>query len=211
MTPMLDAGDAARLQECVAGGGRRGLPDRHRLWRLLRSRQRAGGEAHVRVEGPAGRARLCGHVLRARAGARDPRRAARRGAPRAADSVARPRDGAARQPCPSLHGRLPNGPPNAGPAGAAPTRQPGRARHDRRRSECSRAPTSRESPTRGSLAEVPSSLLDRVDLALDGGELPGTPSTVVDLRDFATERRWHLLREGALSMDEVRELLALAI
>ncbi len=66
-------------------------------------------------------------------------------------------------------------------------------------------------PDARSLAEVPRSLLDGVDLVLDGGELPGTPSTVIDLRDFARERRWHLLREGALSMDEVRELLATAI
>jgi L-threonylcarbamoyladenylate synthase len=66
-------------------------------------------------------------------------------------------------------------------------------------------------PDARSLAEVPRSLLDGVDLVLDGGELPGTPSTVIDLRDFARERRWHLLREGALSMDDVRESLATAI
>ncbi len=51
-------------------------------------------------------------------------------------------------------------------------------------------------------------MLDGADLVLDGGELPGTPSTVIDLRDFARERRWHLLREGALSRDAVREMLA---
>jgi L-threonylcarbamoyladenylate synthase len=58
------------------------------------------------------------------------------------------------------------------------------------------------------LEEVPSALLDGVDLVLDGGELPGTPSTVVDLRDFARERRWHVLREGSLSAEAVREQLA---
>jgi L-threonylcarbamoyladenylate synthase len=57
------------------------------------------------------------------------------------------------------------------------------------------------------LTEVPARLLDGANLVLDGGELPGTPSTVVDLRDFANERRWHLLREGALGREEVRELL----
>src|SRR5258708_1977810 len=41
-------------------------------------------------------------------------------------------------------------------------------------------------PDARSLAEVPRSLLDGVDLVLDGGELPGTPSTVIDLRDFAS-------------------------
>jgi len=63
-------------------------------------------------------------------------------------------------------------------------------------------------PDARSLAEIPRSLLDGVDLVLDGGELPGTPSTVIDLRDFAGERRWHLLREGALSRDAVRGKLA---
>jgi L-threonylcarbamoyladenylate synthase len=58
------------------------------------------------------------------------------------------------------------------------------------------------------LEEVPSALLDGVDLVLDGGELPGTPSTVVDLRDFARERRWHVLRAGSLSADAVHEQLA---
>jgi L-threonylcarbamoyladenylate synthase len=58
------------------------------------------------------------------------------------------------------------------------------------------------------LEDVPASMRDGADLVLDGGELPGTPSTVVDLRDFYTTRRWHVLREGALSKDAVGELLA---
>jgi L-threonylcarbamoyladenylate synthase len=62
-------------------------------------------------------------------------------------------------------------------------------------------------PDARSLAEVPRSLLEAVDLVLDGGELPGTPSTVIDLRDFAREGRWHLLREGALPREVVRERL----
>jgi L-threonylcarbamoyladenylate synthase len=57
------------------------------------------------------------------------------------------------------------------------------------------------------LQDVPARLLDGADLVLDGGELPGIPSTVLDLRDFASELRWHLLREGALRREEVRELL----
>lgn len=59
-----------------------------------------------------------------------------------------------------------------------------------------------------SLAEVPQQLLDGADLVLDGGELPGAPSTVIDLRDFDSERRWHVLREGALPRDSVHEMLA---
>jgi L-threonylcarbamoyladenylate synthase len=57
------------------------------------------------------------------------------------------------------------------------------------------------------LQDVPARLLDGADLVLDGGELPGIPSTVLDLRDFASELRWYLLREGALRREEVRELL----
>jgi L-threonylcarbamoyladenylate synthase len=58
------------------------------------------------------------------------------------------------------------------------------------------------------LAQVPQSMRDGADLVLDGGELPGTPSTVIDLRDYSAERRWHVLREGALPRSVVRETLA---
>jgi L-threonylcarbamoyladenylate synthase len=63
-------------------------------------------------------------------------------------------------------------------------------------------------PDARSLQEVPRSLLEGADLVLDGGELPGRPSTVVDLRDFHEERRWHMLREGALPRESVQQLLA---
>jgi L-threonylcarbamoyladenylate synthase len=63
-------------------------------------------------------------------------------------------------------------------------------------------------PDARTLAEVPQSLRDGADLVLDGGELGGTPSTVIDLRDFYADRRWHLLREGALPRAAVEELLA---
>jgi L-threonylcarbamoyladenylate synthase len=58
------------------------------------------------------------------------------------------------------------------------------------------------------LDEVPRSVLDGADLVLDGGELPGTPSTVIDLRDYSAQRRWHVLREGALARATIRETLA---
>jgi L-threonylcarbamoyladenylate synthase len=58
------------------------------------------------------------------------------------------------------------------------------------------------------LAEVPSRLREGVELVLDGGKLPGTPSTVVDLREFDHHRRWLLLREGALARSAVQEALA---
>lgn len=59
-----------------------------------------------------------------------------------------------------------------------------------------------------SLAEVPKSVLDGADLVLDGGELPGTSSTVIDLRDYAENGRWHVLREGPLALADVQRLLA---
>jgi L-threonylcarbamoyladenylate synthase len=63
-------------------------------------------------------------------------------------------------------------------------------------------------PDARSLEEVPHSILEGAELVIDGGELPGIPSTVVDLRDFYAERRWHLLREGGLPRAAVEELLA---
>jgi L-threonylcarbamoyladenylate synthase len=58
------------------------------------------------------------------------------------------------------------------------------------------------------LADVPERLLEGADLVLDGGELPGTPSTVIDLRDYGQTRAWRVLREGALAVAEVERLLA---
>ena len=50
----------------------------------------------------------------------------------------------------------------------------------------------------GRLADVPHELLDAVAVVLDGGELPGTPSTVVDL----TGPEPQVLREGAIPAAE---------
>jgi L-threonylcarbamoyladenylate synthase len=63
-------------------------------------------------------------------------------------------------------------------------------------------------PDARTLEEVPSSLRDGADLVLDGGELPGVASTVIDLRDFESDHRWHLLREGALGRAQVEEKLS---
>jgi L-threonylcarbamoyladenylate synthase len=63
-------------------------------------------------------------------------------------------------------------------------------------------------PDARELADVPSRLRDGADLVLDGGELPGIASTVVDLRDLDGQGRWHVLREGALSKRAVGDLLA---
>ena len=47
-----------------------------------------------------------------------------------------------------------------------------------------------------------------VDLAVDGGELPGTPSTVVDLAGFEAGREWSILRRGAVPEEVVARALA---
>ncbi len=53
------------------------------------------------------------------------------------------------------------------------------------------------------LMDVPESIRAGADLVLDGGELPGTPSTVVDLRDYQQTGEWRVLREGALDMGAI--------
>jgi L-threonylcarbamoyladenylate synthase len=62
-------------------------------------------------------------------------------------------------------------------------------------------------PDARTFGEVPSRLREAADLAIDGGELPGTPSTVIDLRDLDAERRWYVLREGALPRERVEQAL----
>jgi L-threonylcarbamoyladenylate synthase len=46
--------------------------------------------------------------------------------------------------------------------------------------------------------EVPDTIRRGADLVLDGGELAGTPSTVVDLRRFELDGMWAVLRQGAV-------------
>ena len=41
------------------------------------------------------------------------------------------------------------------------------------------------------------------DLVLDGGVLPGTPSTVLDLRRYEDAGEWAVLREGAVPAGEI--------
>ena len=53
------------------------------------------------------------------------------------------------------------------------------------------------------LAEVPEPLRVAADMVIDGGELPGTPSTVIDLRGYEQSRSWSVLRSGALSEREI--------
>ena len=57
------------------------------------------------------------------------------------------------------------------------------------------------------LSDVPEALRAGADYVLDGGELPGVPSTVVDLRAYEADGTWEILREGAVSADEVSSAL----
>ncbi len=55
--------------------------------------------------------------------------------------------------------------------------------------------------------QVPAQVIAETDLAVDGGELGGVPSTVVDVTAIESGGEWKLLREGALSADEVAQAL----
>jgi len=53
------------------------------------------------------------------------------------------------------------------------------------------------------LDDVDEAVRAGVDVELDGGELPGTPSTVVDLASYEEDGRFEILREGAVPAAEV--------
>ena len=56
--------------------------------------------------------------------------------------------------------------------------------------------------------EVRDSILAGVDLAIDGGELTGLPSTVVDVTAIDADGSWSILREGAVSAGDLASALA---
>src|SRR3954471_21008228 len=57
------------------------------------------------------------------------------------------------------------------------------------------------------LADIPDFIRDSADLVLDAGELPGTPSPVVDLRGYEDDGAWSIVREGAVPAAEVEARL----
>lgn len=59
-----------------------------------------------------------------------------------------------------------------------------------------------------SLDEVDAAVREGADVVVDGGPLPGTPSTIVDLRAYASAGTWALLREGAVARDVIAAALA---
>jgi L-threonylcarbamoyladenylate synthase len=57
------------------------------------------------------------------------------------------------------------------------------------------------------LEDVDPTVRAAVDLVLDGGELPGTPSTVVDLTSYDADGSFAIVREGAVPRDRVEAVL----
>ena len=57
------------------------------------------------------------------------------------------------------------------------------------------------------VTEVDERIRAGVDVILDGGELPGTPSTVVDLTAYHEDGRLEIVREGAVSDRAIRDAL----
>ena len=58
-----------------------------------------------------------------------------------------------------------------------------------------------------SFGEIDERILGAADLAIDAGELLGAPSTVVDVTQIDEKGGWTILREGALSSQEVERAL----
>ncbi len=63
-------------------------------------------------------------------------------------------------------------------------------------------------PASAAFEGIDHELLERVDVAIDGGELGGEPSTVVDLTAIDTSGEWRILREGAVPSDRLSTLLS---
>ena len=181
----LSAADAADLRALHRGRRHRRLPGRHGLRPGLRARLQGGRPAPVHAQAPPARQAGRGHVLRPRPRAGGAARA------RAADRGAR---------CAAL---LPGAVtlllPN--PAGPLPARLRGRparrsgvrvpawppalaALADVRWPVLQSSANAAGGPTRAGCEDVPEYMREHTDLVLDGGELPGTPSTVVDLRAY---------------------------
>jgi L-threonylcarbamoyladenylate synthase len=55
--------------------------------------------------------------------------------------------------------------------------------------------------------DLPAALLEGADLVLDGGELAGTASTVLDLRSYQRSGDWSVVRSGALRPDALERAL----
>lgn len=64
-----------------------------------------------------------------------------------------------------------------------------------------------DGPEAQRVEEVDEQVRAGVDMILDGGELPGTPSTVLDLTRYHEDGRYNVIRLGAMSEAQVRQRL----
>ncbi len=62
-------------------------------------------------------------------------------------------------------------------------------------------------PAPSSFVEIPPQILNEVDLAIDGGILTGSPSTVIDITAIDAGGGFAVLREGGLPRADVERLL----
>jgi L-threonylcarbamoyladenylate synthase len=62
-------------------------------------------------------------------------------------------------------------------------------------------------PAPTSFDEIDEEIRDQADLGIDGGQLIGEPSTVIDVTALDDEGRWEVLREGALPAADVEQRL----
>jgi L-threonylcarbamoyladenylate synthase len=58
------------------------------------------------------------------------------------------------------------------------------------------------------VSHVPVTIRRAADLVIDAGELPGTPSTVIDLRRFEAAGEWDVVRAGAVDRDVIAHAVA---
>jgi L-threonylcarbamoyladenylate synthase len=63
-------------------------------------------------------------------------------------------------------------------------------------------------PAPARFEDVPDAIVAGADLAIDGGELTGLPSTVVDIAAIDDDGSWTILRHGALSPGDLASALA---
>jgi L-threonylcarbamoyladenylate synthase len=63
-------------------------------------------------------------------------------------------------------------------------------------------------PPPSRFADVPAEIVVGADLAIDGGELTGLPSTVIDITAIEADGGWTILRQGALSSGDLVSALA---
>jgi len=62
-------------------------------------------------------------------------------------------------------------------------------------------------PEARSLVEVDHTVRAACDLLLDGGEVDGRPSTVIDFSSYEEDGKWRVVRPGALGEVAIREML----